>query len=188
MESPALTAEKARKAIEAIEAQPPFVRDPFGADAFMSSLRHLQELLGSVYLSDPAVFWAVMASLSALAAGLALHIAWSLVVLYRSVARGSEPARAEASERDFIAEAQRARVAGQNARAIQLCWFALCTRFGIPLSDTPGRQTAKMARYGNGASLRRFRELHERALYSGARPDDEDVRRAFSLLEEAGTR
>ncbi len=188
MEPQPLTAEDARAALDTIAASPPFVADPFGVDAFGESMRHLQKLIGSLYLSDPVMFWGVVTGLSALAAGLVVHIVWSLWVLYRSVAHRAETAMEGPGQRDYFAEAQRARAEGKNARAIQLCWFALCTRLAVPLSDTPGRQAKRMARRGEAEKLSTLRLLYERALYSGTSPDDEAVRQVFDLAKDAGLR
>lgn len=189
MPEPTLNPVAARRALESIESSAPFVRDPFGMEAFRASFLQLQELIGGLFLADPIAFWVVMGALTLLASGLAIHIGWSLLVLYRSVLRDESEPKEERRSRDFFAEAERARERRDYSRAIELAWLSLCAQFGVPLSDTPGRQRIRLERQGpDGAPFRALQSLHEQALYSGRSPSNGDVTRMLELVQRMKNR
>ncbi|MEM6730968.1 MAG: hypothetical protein AAF658_05400 [Myxococcota bacterium] len=177
----------AQRALERVEGDPPFVADPFGFDAFSSALRELQEFIGGLYLTDPVLFWVVMISLTAVAAGMALHIVWSIWVLYRAMKASAPVVEGARAPRDLESEVRAAMVASDHRRAVELAWLALCVRFDVPLSDTPRVQLRRLDRsIQSTAKLEELLHLRERAAYAARAPNREEADTALRLAREFG--
>lgn len=169
-----LPPEETEAALEEILAAPPFGQTDATQDLVRRFVDLFQTTVGKLQLSNPVLFWVLVASLSLLLAVLLWHITISVRAVWRAVRSDSTESTFGPvdADRGDLGPARAAFARGDYRRAVELAWN-IATSAWLQAGEeacTPRQQARSLE--GRLAPelrphLRELLRLHEQACYAG---------------------